>query len=327
MKRKSYSLSIIMTLMGVLFCMPLLSACSSRDPQALTDELAYRQLGLNKMEQGDYGGAAEAFSDALDESLAIIEPLELDICYYKAKVQELSGDIQGAYDTYQNLISYNKKDYKAYYLRGCLHLRQGEQEEAKADLLAAIKVNKTDRSLATNVAERLSSMGMQSDANDILRQAIKGGGTSPADLRQIGYAYYLLGEYELARQSLDKAAGQGDTTAILYLAKTYEAEGNTEQYEKQYQTYLANHDGDTVALNGMALAKIETGEYEEALSLIQTALAKEQPDNLQELKRNEIAILEYTLDFAGAREKMESYLKDYPGDKEAAKEYEFLKTR
>ena len=41
---------------------------------------------------------------------------ELDICYYKAKAQYLSGDVDGAIDTYTAIIDYNK-DSDAYYLR------------------------------------------------------------------------------------------------------------------------------------------------------------------------------------------------------------------
>lgn len=40
---------------------------------------------------------------------------ELDICYYKAKAQYLSGDVDGAIDTYTVIIDYDK-DSDAYYL-------------------------------------------------------------------------------------------------------------------------------------------------------------------------------------------------------------------
>ena len=47
----------------------------------------------------------------------------------------------------------------------------------------------------------------------------------------------------------------------------------------------------------------------------------------QELRRNEIIALEYLQDFVQAREKMTSYLADYPDDEAAAREYEFLQSR
>ena len=47
----------------------------------------------------------------------------------------------------------------------------------------------------------------------------------------------------------------------------------------------------------------------------------------QNLRRNEILAYEYKGDFASAKEKMASYVEDYPEDETAAREYQFLQTR
>ena len=47
----------------------------------------------------------------------------------------------------------------------------------------------------------------------------------------------------------------------------------------------------------------------------------------QSLRFNEAVAYEYLADFETARELMEAYLKDYPNDAEAEREYQFLKTR
>jgi hypothetical protein len=49
--------------------------------------------------------------------------------------------------------------------------------------------------------------------------------------------------------------------------------------------------------------------------------------SLHELMGDEIAVYEQKGDFTTAREKMEALLERYPEDEDAAREYEFLKSR
>ena len=73
--------------------------------------------------------------------------------------------------------------------------------------------------------------------------------------------------------------------------------------------------------------QMESGKYEEALEMFQQALSTENPENEKRLRRNEIICYENLLDFASAREKMASYLEDYPEDEDAKRENIFLQTR
>jgi tetratricopeptide (TPR) repeat protein len=87
---------------------------------------AYRQIGINAMENGDYAGAVDAFNSALGQCIGKITENELDICYYKAAAQYAGGDSAGAVDTYTAIIDYDKKAADAYYLRGCVYLGRKE---------------------------------------------------------------------------------------------------------------------------------------------------------------------------------------------------------
>ena len=69
------------------------------------------------------------------------------------------------------------------------------------------------------------------------------------------------------------------------------------------------------------------GNYSQALGFYEQALSVENPPNEQQLRRNEMIACEQMLDFEKAREKMVSYLKEYPEDEEAQREYVFLQTR
>ena len=69
------------------------------------------------------------------------------------------------------------------------------------------------------------------------------------------------------------------------------------------------------------------GEYELALSSFQTAMDIEDNGMMQTLKFNEIVAYEYMEDYKTAAALMNSYLRAYPDDENAKREYEFLQTR
>lgn len=310
--------------LAVLLLLCFTAGCGGRNKE---NELAYRQLGINKMAEGDYEEAVKMFQKALDQSMAVIGELELDICYYKAAAQYKAGDTDGAMQTYTALIDYDKENADALYLRGILYLEQGDGNSAMTDFENALKADKKNGAMYNKIGERLKQSGLTEEAEKIWTRGLALKGETAAEYREKGYAYVLLGQYDSAKTYLDKANELGDTEALFYLGKLYEAQENTEKAGEMYEAYIETHSDDTETLNALGCAKMETGDYEKALVFFQAALKNENPANKRELLRNEIAALEYTLDFAQAREKMESYLADYPDDEEAAREYEFLKSR
>lgn len=68
-------------------------------------------------------------------------------------------------------------------------------------------------------------------------------------------------------------------------------------------------------------------EYSQALEAFQAAMNIEDNGMMQTLKFNEIVAYEYMEDYKTAAALMNSYLKSYPDDGTAKREYEFLKTR
>lgn len=305
-----------------------LTGCGgTRRKEALENELAYRQLGITRMAEGNYQEAAKMFQNALDQSMAVIEELEIDICYYKAAAQYKSGDADGALETYTALIEYDKKNADAFYLRGILYLALGQNEDAIKDFKSALENDKKNGVLYNKIGENLMSVGLAEEAKDILRQALELSGDTAGDFREKGYAYYLLEDYDNARTYLDKAINMEDKEAVFYLAKMLEAQGSIQQANQLYESYIQDNGGDTETLNSLGCAKMEEGNYEQALAFFQKALETENPLNEQELRRNEITVLEAMLDFAQAKEKMAAYLEDYPEDEAAVREYEFLQSR
>ncbi len=319
--RKIIILSLAILILFIVGC------GGSRSKKDLENELAYRQLGINKLEEGDYEEAVKAFQKALDQSMAVIDELEIDICYYKAAAQYKAGDVKGAIKTYTALIDYDKKNADARYLRGTLYLGQGDTKNALTDYEAVLKLEKNNGARYNQIGEKLQNAGLEKETGTILNQALELKGEKAVDYRNKGYSCYLLGQYDSARTYLDKAINMEDKEAVFYLAQVLDAKGDKEQADQLYESYIKDHSDDQNALDALWRARVQEGNYTQALKFLQIALEQKDVQNAQELRRNEIAILEQLLDLTQAKEKMKAYVEDYPEDEAAAREYEFLKSR
>ena len=320
-KKQKFVLGIMLLVLG----MSVLAGCKSGE--SLKKEKEYRKAGITKMEEGDYEGAVKSFQKALDQSLAVVGDLEIDIRYYKAAAQYKSGDIDGAIETYQALMNYDKKNGNPYYLRGCIYLKEGDTAKAKKDFDKALELNSGDYELYVSIYENLNGIGDTEEAGKILDKALKQGGENAEDYRERGHIYLLKGDYESARKELDKAINKEDMKALLYMAEVYDAQGNSSQAQALYESYSARNGSDSEALTTLGKMQMEMGNYQRALEFFQKALATDNVINKQELQKYEIIAYEQLKDFASAREKMAAYVQDYPEDAQAQREFVFLQTR
>lgn len=302
----------------------LFAGCAN---ERLEDELSYRQIGINCMQTGDYAGAVAAFDSALTYCTGKITETELDICYYKAAAQFASGDAQGALETYDAMLDYNKKDADAYYLRGCLMLQMGEAAKAQEDFASAVTCRDDDYGLYINIYENLSAYNLQTEGEEYLNKAFSIKGDSAEQLADRGKIYFLLGQYENAVTELTAALDGGSVDANLTIAQVYEAQGDSETAETYYKAYVDAGTADSNAMNALAEIEMAKFNYQAALEYIDQGLAMEHVTNRQELMQNQIICLEYTSDFAGAWNVVQEYVGLYPEDAEVQREYIFLKNR
>ncbi|NBH13382.1 tetratricopeptide repeat protein [Lachnospiraceae bacterium] len=313
-------------LLAVVFvCSFGISGC--QDEKVLENQKAYRQVGINKMNEGDYAGAVEAFQKALDQSQAVVGELELDICYYKASAQYNSGDTKGALTTCKALIDYNEKDSRAYFIRGCVYLKEGDSDNARKDYDKALDYCGNNYALYLSVYENLAGAGFTEEAEELVAKGLKLKGSQPEDYRERGHIYLIRGDYDNARKELDQAINKGDTKALLYLAQVYDAQKDGKKAKSLYESYLEKNGSDVSTLVALAEMQMEARNYQKALEMYQTALKEDNLENEKQLRRNEIICYENLLDFASAKEKMASYLKDFPEDEKAQRENIFLQTR
>ena len=67
-------------MLAVVLTTGMLTGCGSGDKAK--DKDAYRQYGINCIENGSYDDAVDAFQKALDQSVGSVGAVDLDLCYY-----------------------------------------------------------------------------------------------------------------------------------------------------------------------------------------------------------------------------------------------------
>lgn len=289
-------------------------------------QLAYRQEGIEYFEQGDYEKALECFLDALADSSGDIDDTEMDICFYKARALYEMGDTDGAMESYNAVIEYND-DAKAYFLRGNLYYSLGDEENALADFKKAVEKEHKDYDLYIAIYEILAAKNRQEDAKDYLSKALEIKSDKDADEVKLGYINFLLGNNETAIELLEESSAE-DPAGYYYLFLVYDAMENSEKALENLNAYMKEEkDLDSYKLYETGTGLLKKSQYTSAIECFKKALELEEVPNKQFIMKSLVVAYEKNLDFTSAKEVMEEYVKEYPEDEEAYREYTFLETR
>lgn len=210
--------------------------------------------------------------------------------------------------------------------RGAVYAQMGNMDMARADFDKAVSMDSKNYDLYIEVFRILDTAGRNDIGQEYLKKALEIDKDKNKNNLEKGMVYYYLGQYDKARTELEKIKGDGAAEITLYLAKTYEALGDSAYAQTLYREYLEKDSADGNIYNMIAVSQINAGNYQDALATLQEGIEKARYGK-QNLYRNEIAAYEYLLDFASAKTKLEAYMEAYPQDAEAAREYIFLKSR
>ncbi len=320
MKKKFVTISRLALLIIMLF---MLTGCQNEREK---NQEAYRQNGINCMENGDYETAIESFQKALDLANGKVGDIEIDICFYKAQAQYLSGDYEAAFETYNALITYNQ-NAEAYYLRGNLHFMIGERDAALNDYATAVTKDRKNYELYIGIYESMAKYDMELEGQYYLNEALNIKGKKAYDNMQKGRISFLLGEEDRAIELLTKAVEAGEKEADFYLAEVYEANGDVTKAEACFKSYLDSGIADSVDLYEMGNRQMEKGNYEQAIFYFSSGLELKEVPNKQVLLKSLVFAYEKNGDFSEAKKQLESYIELYPSDEAAKREMTFLKTR
>lgn len=288
--------------------------------------LLYRGEGIAYLAKTQYADAAASFETALANSTGRVDGLDFDINYYLATAYYKQGETDRAIAVYNAIIGLRPEERDAYYLRGVLHAQRGSLEEALSDFEKTISLNTRDYDRLIDIYCILEENGYREAGQTYLKNAMDSGTKYMTNYEKGRISYYLE-DYENARNYLEKARDEEGYEAVLFLGKTYETLGDFNYAVSVYNTFIESGEENARVLNQMGLCRMQMKDYEGALNAFQRAMNVENNGMLQVLKMNEIAAYENLNEFEQAASLMNDYLKDYPDDETAKREYEFLKTR
>lgn len=288
--------------------------------------LVSRARGIAYMGLTDYGQAAAFFEEALAGSDGWVENVDFDLNFYLAAAYSKNGMYGEAEGVYDAILALRPEEKEAYFLRGNVRLALGNYDGAKEDFdkTAAMDPKNYDRLI--QIYEVLDYYGHGAEGQEYLRNALAAG-DKQMDKYVTGRIYYYLGDYQDAYIALEEAKEKGGAESYLYLGRSYEATGDYNYAANVYSSYLEKNEGNAEMYNQLGLCQIARGDYRKALEAFQAGIQLEDAAMMQTLSFNEIAAYEYLGEYGQARSLMESYLRNYPDDGQARREYEFLSTR
>ncbi len=303
-----------------------LEAFAQAEEAGENERLIKRGQGLAYMGLTRYEDAVNAFLECLALSDGVVQDVDFDVNYYLATAYLKMGNPAQAESTFDAILGLRKNEMDAYYLRGVARLEQDNYTGAKEDFDVVIDKYPKDCDKLIDIVDALNQNGYGEIGKDYLNNMLTDYGNRLSDY-DLGRVYYYLGEYAQACRYLETAKGEGSADACLYLGKSYEATGDYNYAISVYNDYLVKDTTNASVYNQMGLCKIKMSDYQGALEAFQSAMQIEDNGMMQTLAFNEIVAYEHLGEFKQASVLMENYVRTYPDDSEAAREYEFLKTR
>lgn len=288
--------------------------------------LIERSRGIAYMGLTDYGQAAEAFLRSLAYSNGFIQNIDFDINYYLAAAYTKDERYSEAEETYNAILDLRPEETDAYFLRGNVRMNLGHFQEAKEDFDKVLSMDAKNYDRLIEIYEILAYFGHKEDGQEYLQTALAAGDKKMDNFSR-GRIYYYQGEYQKACLVLEEARSEGSAESYLYLGRAYEATGDYNYASSVYSSYLGQYEENAEVYNQLGLCEMAKGEYNKALEAFQAGMQLGNGAMMQTLAFNEIAAYEYLGEYEKAYVLINNYIKNYPDDQQARREYDFLSTR
>ena len=286
------------------------------------EQLIARAAGILAMKQGDYVEAVKQFEKAVSLAEGNVTELEFDISYYLMSAQQKAGLYDDSIQTCSAIIGLKPKDPELYFIRGELNLEKGNYDDSIRDFNRAVDNCGEDPDMYIRIYEYLAGKGFDEAAQNYLDSARSLSGKF-TDFQK-GRLAFCAGDYELARDYLEKARMSEEEGVILYLGRTYEALGDMSFAESLYSTYVEKHPEDGAVYNQLGLCRIEMEEYEKALEAFEKGIESGSASVRQALLFNRVTACERMGDVEKAKKLIKEYVKEYPSDADGNREERFL---
>ena len=294
------------------------------EPDRTNRQEIARLTGICQMGLGDYEAAAEALETALSYNDGFVHDVDYDINQYLAVAYFNLGRIGDAEHVYSSIAALKPKDAQVHFSHGVTLLELGDYEAGKKAFDRAVSLEPTNYDRIIDIYKAFYKYGYAALGMEYVEAAMDEK-ESMSDYDK-GRMLYHVGKYNEAVSALEKLDKKKYADASLYLGMSYEAMGDYNYAASVYNSGMENSTNPAL-YNQLGLCQMKRGAYAEALAAFQAGLQCEDASLQQSLRFNEAIAYEYLSDFEKAGELLSAYLKDYPNDEAAQREYEFLKTR
>ena len=288
--------------------------------------LVERSRGIAYIGLSMYDEAIQAFQSCLALSDGFPQEMDYDTNFYLAAAYTKSGRYEEALKVYNAILDLDADRENAYFLRGNVEMNLGMTNEAIKDFDQAVKMRPKDYDMLIDIYEILQYFGQTDAAKNYLHQALSAE-DKDMDPYVTGRIYYYLGDFQKASIALEEAKDKGGEKSYLYLGLAYEAIHDYNYAASVYNSYLGKYEGSAQIYNQLGLCELQKKEYLKALNAFQTGKQLNDSTMQQSLCFNEIVAYERLGEFETAYELMGEYIRNYPDDEQAKREYEFLSTR
>ncbi len=171
--------------------------------------------GEDKYKKGDYPGAIEAYSQAIQ-----LNPNNAQAYNERGNARYMLGDKQAALTDYDQALKIDPNYAPAYTNRGNARDDLGDKQGAIADYDKSLKINPNDANTHYNRGITRSRLGDKQGAIADFDQSLKNNPNNPSVYYNRGIARLSLGDKQSAIADLQKAAD------------LFKQQGNTDIYEK-----------------------------------------------------------------------------------------------
>jgi tetratricopeptide (TPR) repeat protein len=170
----------------------------------------------------------------------------------------------------------DEKEY-VYFLRGDTYQRQKKFDEAEAEFRKVLTITPQSAATLNYLGYMNADRGVKLEESlNYIKQALTLEPNSGAYLDSLGWAYFKLGKYDLAEESLTKASQHmgSDPTVQEHLGDLYQKTGRLKLAAAHWERALAEWNRTVAAeVDGEAQAKVQ-----QKLDAAKVRLAKEQSD-------------------------------------------------
>lgn len=290
------------------------------------NERALRGKGIAYYDMQRYEEAIGQFDAALE--IGVLSELDLDILYYKGNALLITGAYQEAKDTYTHIIENYGREAEALGKRAYAYLKSGEFDKSLADYEEAIQLDPNCYEYYFGKYDLMLERKDKAGADAVLSQAAALEAESKEDRYNQAKIHYYQGNYEMALSELSEGFAQGFPEAHFYIGEIYAKQKDYSTAIYYYEKYIEKGNvTETAVYNQAAYCFMKQGDYEKALKLLEEGISLGDAGTMKALKKNEVIALEHLGQFDVAQEKLKNYVAAYPGDEQAIRESEFLKTR